>query len=223
MHDGADWLEARTTHSGLLADLPVPWATPPDDEPRFEGIFSLVVDDPAKRTRSLPSVYHANAQIFADRDVGKAQSRLVRTIDVVLHAKEEPAYLATACRVDGRRGLWVRDVFNREPFRLRAVRAGLELADDPYARMTPAGEFECEGWEPFRPEFIVVKSLRGPRGREAENVNKGAYLTFLFGILRVGDMGMVELHHLVSTINDADVVAEDDPDELVEALRSTPK
>lgn len=113
-------------------------------------------------------------------------------------------------------------MFNREPFRLRAVRAGLELSDDPYARMTPSGEFECEGWEPFRPEFVVVKSLRGPRGREAENVNKGAFLTFLFGILRVGDMGMVELHHLVSAIKDAEIVADDDPEQLVETLHAAP-
>lgn len=165
-------------------------------------------------------MYHANAQIFADRDVDKARSRLVRTIDAVLNAKEQPSYLVTACRVDGRRGLWARDVYNRESFRLRAVRAGLELSHDPYVRMTPEGAFECEGWEPFRPEFVVVKSLRGPRGREAENVNKGAFLTFLFGILRVGDMGMVELHHLVSAIKDADVVAEDDPVDLVAQLRA---
>ncbi len=65
-----------------------------------------------------------------------------------------------------------------------------------------------------------MKSLRGPRGRETENVNKGAFLTFLFGILRVGDMGMVELHHLVSAIKDAEIVADDDPDELVETLRT---
>jgi hypothetical protein len=87
--------------------------------------------------------------------------------------------------------------------------------------MTPSGEFAAEGWEPFTPEFIVAQSIRGPRGREAENVNKGAFLTFLFGILRVGDMGMVELHHLVSTIKSTEVVVEDDdPVALVEALRA---
>ena len=213
-------MEARSTRRGLLAGLPVPWGTPPEDARRYDGIFSLVVDDAGKRTRSLPSVYHANAQIFADRDVEKARARLVRTIDAVLHAKERPAYLVAACRVDGRRGLYARDVYNREAFRLRAIRAGLEIADDPYVEMTPGGEFVCEGWEPFRPQFVVAKSLRGPRGREAENVNKGAFLTFLFGILRVGDMGMVELHHLVATIKDADVVVEDDPEELVEVLRA---
>lgn len=178
------------------------------------------MDDPAKRTRALPSVYHANAQIFADRDVDKARSRLARTIDAVLHSREQPSYLVTACRIDGRIGLWTRDVYNREPFRMRTVRAGLELSDDPYVTMTPDGRFECEGWDPFRPEFVVVKSLRGPRGREGENVNKGALLTFLFGILRVGDMGMVELHHLVSTIKDAEIVAEDEPEELVAVLRA---
>lgn len=168
-------------------------------------------------------MYHANAHLFADRDVTKAQHRLVQTIEAVLHSKERPAYLVAACRVDGRKGLYARDVFNREPFRLQAIRAGLEIADDPYVRMTPSGDFECEGWEPFRPEYVVVTSIRGPRGREAENINKGAFLTFLFGILRVGDMGMVELHHLVSTIKGAEVVDLDDPEQLVETLRAAPR
>lgn len=167
-------------------------------------------------------MYHGNAQLYADRDVDKVGSRLVRTVDAVLHAKERPAYLMTACRVDGRVGLFARDVYNRAPFRLRVARAGLELSDDTYVRMTPDGAFECEGWDPFRPDYVVVKNLPGPRGREHENVNKGALLTFLFGILRVGDVGMVELHHLTKTIKSADVVAEDDPEELVALLRARP-
>ena len=179
-----------------------------------------MVDDPDKKTRALPTMYHGNAQLYADRDVDRVRERLVRTIDAVLQAQERPAYLTAACRVDGRTGLFARDVYNRAPFRLRAARAGLELSDDTYVRMTPSGEFVCEGWDPFRPEFIVVKNLPGPRGREHENVNKGALLTFLFGILRVGDMGMTELHQIVSTIKNADVVAEDDPELLVERLRA---
>ncbi|MDQ3952292.1 MAG: hypothetical protein M3279_04915 [Actinomycetota bacterium] len=213
-------MEARSTRAGLLAGLPVPWGVPPDDAPRYEGIFSLVVDDPDKKTRALPTMYHGNAQLYADRDVENVQGRLVRTIDAVLHAQERPAYLASACRIDGRPGLYVHGVYNREPYRLRAIRAGLEVADDPYVRLTPAGELECEGWEPFRPEFIVVSRVRGPRGREHENVNRGGLLAFNFGILRVGDMGMMELHHLISIIKDARVVAEEDPERMVETLRA---
>jgi hypothetical protein len=177
-----------------------------------------VVDDPAKKTRALPTMFHGNAQLYADRDVDRVRSRLVRTIDAVMHAKERPAYLTAACRVDGRVGLFARDVYNRAPFRMRAARAGLEISDDAYVRMTAGGEFEAEGWAPFRPEFIVVKNLPGPRGREHENVNKGALLTFLFGILRVGDVGAVELHHLVSAIKDAELVDDDDPVQLVARL-----
>lgn len=164
-------------------------------------------------------MYHGNAQLYADRDVDKVRARLVRTIDAVLRSQEQPSYLITACRVDGRPGLFARDVYNRAPFRIRVARAGLELSDDTYVRMTPAGEFECDGWEPFRPEYIVVKNLPGPRGREHENVNKGALLAFLFGILRVGDFGVTELHHVVSAIKGAEVVDEEDPERLVEVLR----
>lgn len=215
-------MEARSTQPGLLEDLPVPWDTPPDDASVYEGIFSLLVDDPGKKTRALPTMYHGNAQIYADRDVDKVRARLARTIDAVIHAKERPAYLITACRAGERLGLFARDLYNREPYRLRAERAGLELADDSYVRMTPSGEFECEGWEPFRPEYIVVKKVRGPRGREHENINKGAMLTFVFGILRVGDVGMMELHHLTETIRNAEVVIEDDPVRLVERLSAAP-
>lgn len=180
-----------------------------------------MVDDPGKKTRALPTMYHGNAQLYADRDVDKVRSRLALTIDAVLHARERPAYLISACSVDGRRGLFARDLFNREPYRLRAARAGLELADDPYLRMTPDGRFECEGWAPFSPEYIVVRKVRG-HGRGEENLNKGALLTFVFGILRVGDVGMMELHHLTSTIKTAEVVIEDDPVRLVERLRAAP-
>ena len=213
-------MEARSTRPGLLADLPVPWGVPPDDAPRYDGIFSLVVDDPGKKTRSLPTMYHGNAQLYADRDVDKVRGRLVRTIEAVLHAGERPAYLSAACRIDGRSGLYVHGVYNREPYRLRAIRAGLEIADDPYVRLTPDGAFECEGWEPFRPDFIVVARVPGPRGRENENVNKGGLLAFNFGVLRVGDMGMMELHHVISAIRNAHVVAEEDPERAVEVLRA---
>ncbi|HEX2195809.1 MAG TPA: hypothetical protein VHJ76_02690 [Actinomycetota bacterium] len=166
-----------------------------------------MVDDPGKKTRALPTMYHGNAQLYADRDVDKVRARLVRTIDAVLHAKERPAYLASACRIDDAYGLYAHGVYNREPYRLRAVRAGLEVSDDPYVELTPSGEFASDGWGPFRPEFIVVSRVRGPRGREHENVNKGGLLAFNFGILRVGDVGMVELHHLISIIKGARVVA----------------
>jgi hypothetical protein len=216
--DREEWLEARCTSPGLLADLPVPWETPPPDATLREGIFSLVVEDDTGRTRQLPSLYHGNAHIFAHRDVDEVRARLVRTVQAVLEADARPSYLVTACRLGDRFGLYARDIFNRDAFRLRAARAGLVLAEEPYVAMTEDGSFTCEGWEPFRPDFIVVKSLRSAGGDA--NLNRGAFLTFMFGILRVGDMGAVELHHLVKTIKTAEIVADDDPAHLVETLRA---
>jgi hypothetical protein len=145
------------------------------------------------------------------------KSRLVRTITAVLEADVQPAYLVTACRAGDRYGLYARDVFNRDPFRLGAIRAGLELADEPYVLMTDEGAFDCEGWPRFFPEFVVVKHVR-KADDPAGNLNRGAFLAFLFGILRVGDVGAVELHHLAKTIKRAEVVTADDPAELVETL-----
>jgi hypothetical protein len=216
MKDGDAWLEARSTASGLLADLPLPWGEPRDGDARHEAIFSLVVDAPGGKTRRLPGLYHGNAHLFAHRDVGEVQARLVRTARAVLEADERPSYLVTACRAGERLGLYARDAFNRDPFRLRAARAGLVLADEPYVQMTDDGAFECEGWPPFRPEFVVVNDVRR---RDGSQLNRGAFLTFLFGILRVGDIGALEMHHLVRTIKTAEVVARDDPVELVAALR----
>lgn len=216
MRDGGEWLEARANAPGLLDGLPIEWGDPADDATRFDGIFSLVVDGSGGRTRRLPSLYHANAQLFAHRDVDAVRARLVRTVDTVLAAGEQPSYLVTACRVGERHGLYARDIFNRDPFRLRAARAGLVLADDSYVHLKPDGRFETIGWAPFHPEFVVVNEVRAPDG--VTNRNRGAFLAFLFGILRVGDMGVVELHHLVRTIKTAEVVTTDDPEELVATL-----
>jgi hypothetical protein len=219
VRDGDVWLEARSTVAGLLGGLPGEWGTPPDGAELQEGVFSLWLDDPAARNRRLPSLYHGNAQIFAHRDVEEVRARLSRTVRAVLERHERPSYLVSACRSGERYGLYARDIFNRDAFRMRAIRAGLDLADEPYVQMTDDGAFTCEGWDAFRPEFVVVNRLQA---RDGGNANRGAFLTFLFGILRVGEMGTVELHHLVRAIKDAEVVTEDDPARLVEVLKAGP-
>jgi hypothetical protein len=202
----------------VLDRLEIDWGDPDDDEVRHPGIFSLVVDDPAKRLRQLPSLYHGNAQIFASRDVAEVARRLSSTIRIVLESSTRPSYLVTACRVEERPGLYARDVFNRDPFRLRAARAGLVLSDEPHVHMTEDGTFECAGWPPFRPEFIVVNPV--PGRTPEHDIHRGAFLAFTFGILRVGAMGPAELRHLMETIRTATVVAADDPGALTGRLRA---
>jgi hypothetical protein len=163
----------------------------------------------------LPSLYHGNAQIFASRDVTDVQERLVATVRAVLDSADRAWYLATACRVSDRFGLYARDVFNRDTFRLRAVRAGLVLAEASHVRMTDEGHFACEGWPVFHPDFVVVNPRPGPG---ADNLNRGASLAFLFGILRLGDMTPLELRHISTLVKTAQIVAVDDPDELVKRI-----
>jgi hypothetical protein len=198
----------------MLADLAVPWGTPADDDVH-PGIFSIVVDDPGKRVRALPSLYHGNAQIYTTRDLAELRRRLVGTVTAVLESSKRARYLASACRVGGTFGIYARDVCNRDPFRLRARRAGLVVSDEPHVEMTEDGRFISEGWPAFHPRFIVVNPRRAA---DTRNLNDGASLTFLFGILRVGALGAAELRHLVHTVKTVEVVAADDPRKLVERL-----
>jgi len=201
----------------VLTGLPLPWGSPGDDDVRHSGIFSVVVDDPTKRVRQLPSLYHGNAQIYATRDISEIRPRLVATVTAVLESSKRARYLASACRVGDRYGIYARDVCNRDPFRLHVSRAGLVLSDEPHVRMTDDGRFTSEGWPAFHPDFIVVNPRRAP---DARNLNDGASLTFLFGILRVGALVPSELRHLARTIRTAEVVAADDPVELVKRLEA---
>jgi hypothetical protein len=123
----------------------------------------------------------------------------------------------TACRVGGRIGLYAHDICNRDPFRLLAQREGLVLSDEPHLRMNDHGTFETDGWPAFRPEFIVVNPVAG---RDAENMNKGAFLTFVFGILRVGAMTPAELRAVAGLVKTTPVLAARDPGELVAALET---
>jgi hypothetical protein len=217
VHDGSAWLEARSTAPDVLGDLPLPWGTPADDDERHAAIFSVVVDDPSKRVRELPSLYHGNAQIYASRDIADVRQKLAATVSAVLESSSRAWYLASACRVGNRFGLYARDVCNRDPFRMRTARAGLVISDDPHVRMTDDGSFTCEGWPSFQPTFIVVNPRRDA---EARNLNEGASLTFLFGILRLGAMTAPELRHVVQMVKTADIVDADDPDDVVERLEA---
>ncbi len=211
---------------GLLDDLPTPTADPPNGAVRHEGVFSLVVDDSGDRVRSLPSAYFGAAQIFADRDVAKVKQVLTRSVRVALEADKVPSYLITACRLGNKFGLYTKDIFNRSVFRRRVSRAGLDFADDPFVEMTPDGRFRCEGGDVFHPAFVLVNKLAtvgaspsGVLAHSDDNVNRGGFLTFLFGILRVGTVRPDELRALGRMIPTLEVVSEADPEEAVEAIR----
>ncbi len=187
----------------------------------------MVVDDPRQRTRALPSLYHGTAQIFVDRDENRVRDQLAKTINVVLASDTVPSYLITACRVADRYGLYTKDICNRSAFRRHAARTGLVMADDPYVQMTPDGKFRCEGWDPFDPEFVIVNRLsnlgltaRGLPSPSDENHNRSGFLTFLFGILRVGALEAAELRHLTRMIRSVQVVTEDEPERAIEAVRA---
>ena len=204
----------------MLDGVGAPWATPPDDAVLYPGIFSLVVDDAGAKTRRLPSVYHSYAQIFAHRDLGLVLTRLESLIGRVLDADARASYLITACRVGDTYGLYARDVFNRNSFRIAARRAGLELADEPHVEMVPDGSFKCDTWGEFQPRFVVVSDVTSIAG--TPDGNRGAQLTFLFGILRVGDMTAFALRRVSELVRSERVLSEPDPGLLVESIKAIP-
>jgi hypothetical protein len=215
----------RSNVEGTLEDLDVPMGEPPDGAPRHYGTFSLVIDDSSSRIRALPSAYLGPAQIFADREVRKTKKMLTRSIGAVLTAQKTPVYLITACRIGDKIGLYTKDIFNRSVFRRRATRLGLEFAPDPFVQMTEGGHFRAEGLNEFRPDFILVNRLAtvgaSPSGVVAlsdDNVNRGGFLTFLFGILRIGTVGVRELGTLARTIQQVPIVSEATPEAALESI-----
>lgn len=214
-----EWLEIRSTAPGVLGKLGSFHEDPPANATTRERVFSVVVDDHGKKTRSLPSLYHGRAQIFAHRDVGALRPRLERALQVIEAADREAAYQATACRVGGVHGIYTRDLFNRSSYRLHLSRLGVEFADDPYVTLMPSGWFKCADWGEFEPRFLIAG---GPYPQDDEGLvdKRGGLVPFFFGILRVGQIAPSELVHLAKFVRRAPVLSSRNAQAVVEAVRA---
>lgn len=219
MQVNASWLEVRSTAPGVLEPLGYHVKRPPAGTDQHERVFSFVIDDEDKRTRSLPMLYHGPAQIFADRRLEALGLRLNRALEAIAAVPGDAIYMTNACRIGPSYGLYARDLFNRASFRLHMSRLGVEFAEDPYVTLLPSGRFECRDWGEFEPEFMVAG---GPFPADPEDVDErtGGMAPFMFGVLRLGRITASELAHLARFVRHARVLSSQSPHAVVETLRA---
>lgn len=208
-------LEIRSNKLGLLERLDLPISAQADQGDR-PGAISLVIDDPSKKVRRLPSLYLASALVFADRDVAKVLDRLSRTLEAIETASTRSVYAFHACRVGESIGLYGRDLYNRDPYRRKLRRQGVEFASDSHVVLEPDGRFTCEDWGTFVPSFLV---LAESGATPEEVVTTGdAGLAFALAIFRFGSVSVDELQLLVRVSRALEAVSAIDPGALVEHL-----
>ena len=179
----------------------------------------MLIDESGGRTRALPTLYHGRTQVFADRSVDAIGPRIERALEAIAAQDDEATYMANAVRIDGRHGLYTRDTFNRSSFRLHMRRLGAEFAEDPYVVLEPDGSFTCRDWGSFVPDFMVAG---GPYEGDVEDVTdrRGGLAPFMFGVLRVGQIGAPELALLARFVRDSPVLSSRSPQAVVATLKA---
>jgi hypothetical protein len=195
------WREVRSTHPGLLDAVPGE-AEPPSDARQKPGGFSLVLDDPAKKVRALPSVYVNNTQVYGHRDPGVVVERLLEAVDAFMHSHEVGTYMLTACEIDGRMGLYGSDFYNRSPYRVELRRLGARFSDHPFVFFRETGLFESRDFGIFRPEFVAL----GGRSDKPPGVieTSGARLVHAVAFYRIADIDARELASLTAQLTRMD-------------------
>jgi hypothetical protein len=210
-----DWFEVRSTATGILGDLALPFGEP-DPERTYPEVFSLVVDRGEGRVRELPTFFFGMARVYADRNLDKVTQRLVTTYHDVSRAPRVPTFQINACRVGDRYGLYLGDFFNRSAARVRLRRQGMEFADTPFVRFNDDDTFECEDWGSFPISFLA---LTGKTDAPTELVRPSrGYLLLSFASLRLGDTRRPELARLANVIRGLDAVGAADAATLVAEL-----
>jgi hypothetical protein len=210
----------RATVPGVLDRFELPnVGEPPEEAPRQWSVFSIVVDDPAKKTRRLPAYYHGGAEIFRGRDVDEVGRRLAVAARRVLDRHERGSYLANPVRFGERRGLWVRDICNRSALRTKFERSGFEFADEQYVTLDGEGRVEAAGWGAFAPDFLVVSRIAAGTPKETPRGGGGS-AAFLLAMLRIGPVPPHEFGTLVGLVRGAAVIGSGDPDVVRERIDS---
>ena len=175
------------------------------------------VSQPKRGHRKLPTFYFANSPLFAARDADLVASHLIAGVRAVAAAPHEPTYALTACSIDGRAGLYGREMFNRAPYRRRLERLGMHFASDTYVRFREDGRFESESTK-FSPHFIVLPHSGEDQAHVAEAT--GAPLVFSVAAARLGRPGASELQRLSAVLKRVVALGAPSPAVLLDALRA---
>ncbi len=207
----------RATHPGSLEGVPGE-PEPPEDARQSPAGISLVVDDGDKKVRNLPCVYVNTTQVYAHRDVEVARTKLRETVDVFVRSGDTPAYMLTACEIDGRSGLYGTDFYNRSPYRLKLKRLGMRFSDHPFVFFDGDRTFRADDLGTFTPSFVAMgRNTANPPGAVE---TAGALLLYQLAFYRIADIGAAELSALARLLPEVDALSATEPEDLVAALRA---
>lgn len=182
---------------------------------RHRGVLSVLVDDPRKKRRRLPTLYLRTAPVFAARELGPVTERLSMIVATI--ASSTPTYLTHPVEANGKVGLYVRDIYNRSAFRRRLARLGMRFGDDPFARLTERGFFSSSDFGEFRPGFIILDEA-DPEEPKKIVTTRGALIPFHFAILRFGAIPPSELSTLTRALKNTPAISAGDANVLMAAL-----
>ena len=178
------------------------------------------MDGPARnpRTKRFPTVYLGNQPVFAARDVGAVAERFDQLLSLLVHADREANYLLQPCRLDGRPGLYAREIFNRSAYRRKLERLGVSFSGENHARLTPRGTFYSAAWGEFKPAFVLWLDEFDDDPTRVIPKQRGLAAT-LIGGYRLGNIPPSELGDLVAALKSAPMLSAGDPKALVAHLR----
>ncbi|MDQ3983049.1 MAG: hypothetical protein M3271_10265 [Actinomycetota bacterium] len=204
----------RTTQPGLL-DGVAGRREPPGDVLKKEGGFSLVTDTSGGRVTKLPSYYVNTSQMYADRDVAVVRAHLDRALEAFRLSANKATYMLTACEIQGRKGLYGSDFFNRSAYRRKLHRLGMRFSDDAFVVFNDEGTFESQDFEPFDPTFVT---LAVPSGSTDVMHATGASLVYQFTFYRIANIDAEELARVVRLVTGLDALSSQAPNDLIDAL-----
>lgn len=172
--------------------------------------------------RRMPTVYLGPAPVYAERDVAMARNRLLWMVDTIVAARHEPVYTMTPCRLNGRVGLYARDLLNRSPDRMRLARRGFAFTEPPWVRLTARGTLRGAS-EEIDPSFLILRGEAGSGARAGTEEDAGVRVRpglALFAMLttRLWAPAPAELAALRRIAERVGAVRSADPETLVRVL-----
>ena len=138
----------------------------------------------------------SRAPVFADRDPALVVAGAARAARMMVSAMQRPTYVLAPCEIDGIRGLYGKDVFNRSAFRRSLRREGVSFSADQCIVLQD-GVVSSEEWGEFDPRFAILPDL--PEEEEADRTRpRGGWLVFELSTFRIGGVTKTELRDLIS-------------------------
>lgn len=201
----------------MLSHLAGVSESPPEGAPTEPGVLSVVIDDDAKKVRDLPSLYLGPQLLYTNRDLDRLGAVVSEWTAAIRDSAHRGIYTLRACSMDGKKGLYGRDLFHGSSFRRRLERLGFFFDPHPFVFLDD-GCFRSRELGVIKPDFIIL----GGDDDDSDTIMRtsGAMLPFVTVTYRLGAVGTDELTRLVEILRPVPALSAARPESLVENLRA---